>query len=290
MHPGSVLRQRLQQEKVLVMPGGGSPMEMKLIEQAGFDGAYLSGYATAATRFGLPDIGLMAFGEVESAVAACRRVTELPIVVDCDTGYGDIINVQHTVRAMARQGVAAVQIEDQAWPKRCGHLNDKIVEPIDVAVRKVRAAVAAAKGTETLIVARTDARGPLGLDEALNRCRLFHEAGADILFVDGPESMEDLERIGSELPGVLMANMSETGKTPLMPASQLQALGFKLVIFPSATVRLAVKIMGDFLGELRETGDSRPWISRMASLDETNLAMDMDKFRAFEADILAAGK
>lgn len=287
--PAARLRARLAKPDILVVPGGGSPLEIKLIANAGFDAAYLSGYATAASRFGVPDIGLIAFGEIEGALLACRRVTDLPLIVDCDTGYGDVINVRHTVLAMARLGVGAIQLEDQAWPKRCGHMDDKVVEPRDVALRKIKAAVAArdACGDHApVIIARTDARGPHGLDEALERCRMFHDAGADVVFVDGPHSRDELVRIGRESPGKIMANMSETGKTPLLPASALQELGFDIVIFPSSTVRLGVRIVTDFLADLKETGDSTAWVSRMASLAQTNEALDIDLIRGFEASII----
>ncbi|MGI4848575.1 MAG: isocitrate lyase/PEP mutase family protein [Janthinobacterium lividum] len=284
------LRASLAKKEILVVPGGGSPLELRLIEQAGFEAGYISGYATAASRYGLPDIGMMAYGEIEDMVKATRNVTNLPLIVDCDTGYGDVANVMRTVRGMELLGVAAIQLEDQAWPKRCGHMDSKVVEPRDVALRKIRAAVAARSNPDTVIIARTDARGPHGLDEAFERLRMFKEAGADVLFVDGPQSMDDLERICKELPGPLMANMSESGLTPMLSAQELQEMGFDIVIFPSSTVRLTVKIVQDFLVDLKQTGDSRPWIDRQATLDQNNTAMDMDRIRAFEAQILAAGK
>lgn len=287
MSAASSLRKRLQQPGILLIPGGGSPLELRLIEQTGFEAAYVSGYATAAARYGEPDIGLCAYAEIEDAVHAIRRVTSLPLIVDCDTGYGDVANVVRTVRGMELLGVAAVQLEDQAWPKRCGHMDNKIVESREVAVRKIRAAVAARQNPDTLVVARTDARGPMGIREALDRCLLFKEAGADILFVDGPQSAEELELIGRELPGPLLANMSETGLTPLRSAAELQDMGYKIALFPSSTVRLTIKAVGDFLGDLKATGDSRGWVDRMASLSETNAALGLDDIRAFETKLLS---
>lgn len=279
------LRTILAGDDIIVVPGGGSPMEIKMIEQAGFPAAYLSGYATAAARYGLPDIGLIAFGEIENMVLAARRVTTLPLIVDCDTGYGDVSNVRHTVRSLETLGVAAIQIEDQQWPKKCGHMDGKVVESREVAVRKVIAAVASRRDDDTLIVARTDARGPHGLDEALERCRLFKDAGADVLFVDGPESAEELEIIGRDLPGPLIANMSETGKTPLRSADELKAMGYAIALFPSSTVRLTIKTVGDFLQDLSESGDSRAWVDRMASLEQTNNALGLADIRKFDADV-----
>lgn len=290
MTSATILRKRLEQSEIIVIPGGGSPLELRQIESAGFEAGYVSGYATAAARYGEPDIGLVAYGEIENAVHAIRRVTTIPLIVDCDTGYGDVANVVRTVRGMELLGVAAIQIEDQAWPKRCGHMDNKIVESREVAVRKIRAAVAARNHPETLIVARTDARGPMGLQEALDRCLLFKDAGADILFVDGPQSIEELEIIGRELPGPLLANMSETGLTPLRSATELQQMGFAIALFPSSTVRLTIKVVDDFLADLKKTGDSRNWVSHMASLEQTNQALGLESIRQFEQHLLLKEK
>ena len=285
MTPAERLRADLKASDIMLVPGGGSPLEVRLIEQAGFKAAYVSGYATAASRYALPDIGLMAYGEIADMIRACRNVTLLPLIVDCDTGYGDVANVRHTVRTLEDLGVAAIQIEDQAWPKRCGHMDGKIVEPRDVALRKIDAALAARR-TDTVIVARTDARGPHGMEEALARCRMFKRAGADIIFVDGPQSRDELVTIGREIEGPLLANMSETGKTPILPLEELKGLGFKIALYPSSTVRLAVRQVNEFLAHLKSAGDSRAWIPRMASLDETNAAVGLDEYRSFEQDML----
>lgn len=282
MTPATKLRRRLQQPEVLVVPGAGSPLDVRLIEQQGFEAAYVSGYATAAQRFGLPDVGLIAFAEIEEMVRSTRAVSDLPLIVDCDTGYGGTANVGHTIRRLEALGVAAIQIEDQVWPKRCGHMDGKIVESRETSVRKVRAAVAARTSSDTMIVARTDARGPHGLDEAIERCRLFKSAGADMLFVDGPESIEELKRIAVELTGPIVANMSETGKTPLLPAHELATMGYNVVLFPSSLARVNLKGSAEFLAELAATGDSRSFLGRMASLNETNRAVGLDELRQFD--------
>lgn len=289
MTPAQILRKRLAQPEILVLPGGGSPLEIRLIENAGFDAAYVSGYATAALRYGIPDIGLMGYGEIENMILAVRNASTLPVIVDCDTGYGDVANVVRSVRGLERLGVAGIQIEDQVWPKRCGHMDNKVVEPREVAVRKIRAAVEARQNPDTLIVARTDARGSHDINEALARCFAFKEAGADILFVDGPQSLEELELIGAELPGPLLANMSESGLTPIRSAKELQDMGFAIAMFPSTTIRIMIKTVNSFLGDLKQTGDSRAWIDRMASLAETNHALGMNSIREFESNI-AEGK
>lgn len=284
--PASRLRDLLQKDEIVVVPGGGSPLELRLIEQQGFAAGYVSGYATAAARYAEPDIGLIAYADIEDAVLSIRRVTQLPLIVDCDTGYGDVANVVRTVRGMELLGVAAVQIEDQAWPKKCGHMDNKIVEPREIAIRKVKAAVQARRHSDTMIVARTDARGPMGMDEAIVRCMAFKEAGADILFVDGPQSSEELEWIGRSLPGPLIANMSETGLTPLHSAQELQQMGFAIALFPSSTVRLTLGVVSAFLADLKVKGDSRGWVSQMASLSQTNAALGLDGIRDFENKLL----
>ncbi|HYW77386.1 MAG TPA: oxaloacetate decarboxylase [Gammaproteobacteria bacterium] len=276
------LRTLIDRPQTLIVPGGGSPLDLILAEQAGFEALYISGYAVSASRYGLPDIGLIGYAEIEHMARSARDVTRTPLIVDCDTGYGDVANVRRTVRGLESLAVAAVQIEDQVWPKRCGHLDGKVVEPKEVAIRKVAAAVSARASDETVIIARTDALGPQGLDEALARCRLFKEAGADVLFVDGPTSVDQLKTISTELPGPLMVNMSETGKTPLLPAGELYEIGFSIVIFPSSTVRICVHSMSQFLKFLKETGDSRAWVDKMASLSETNEILGIDNVISFE--------
>jgi 2-methylisocitrate lyase-like PEP mutase family enzyme len=284
------LRNRLSQPNILVVPGGGSPLELRLIEMQGFEAGYVSGYATAASRYAEPDIGLIAYADVEDAVLSMRRVTRIPLIVDCDTGYGDVANVVRTVRGMERLGVAAIQIEDQAWPKKCGHMDNKIVEPRDIAIRKVNAAVHARENSDTLIVARTDARGPMGMPEALDRCQAFKDAGADILFVDGPQSTQELELIGRTLPGPLIANMSETGLTPLHSAAELEQMGYAIALFPSSTVRLTIGVLSAFLKDLQEKGDSRDWVKQMASLEQTNTLLGLSDIRSFEQQLLKSIK
>lgn len=284
--PGRRLRSLIEADGTLVVPGGGSPLDLLLAEQAGFTAGYVSGYATAAQRYGLPDIGQIAFAEVADMVRATTAVVSIPLIVDADTGYGDVANVARSVRGLEAAGSAGVQIEDQMWPKRCGHMDGKIVEPREVALRKLGAALACRRDPATVIVARTDARGPHGLDEALERCRLFKAEGADILFVDGPHSSEELRIIARELPGPTMANMSETGKTPLHSAEELGAMGYAIALFPSSLARITIAAARGFLAELRRSGDSRGWLDRMASLEEANTAVGLDAIRNFETAML----
>jgi 2-methylisocitrate lyase-like PEP mutase family enzyme len=276
------LRELMAADGMIVAPGAGTPLDLRLIEQAGFDVGYLTGYGSACIRYGVPDLGFLGYGELEDTVRAMRLVTDIPLIVDCDTGYGDIANVKRTVQGMEALGVAGVQLEDQMWPKKCGHMTGKLVEPRDVAERKIRAAVAARTDPDLVIVARTDARGPHGTEEAMERMKMFMAAGADLLFLVGPKSIDELKQICDADIGPQMANMSETGPTPILPAKELEEIGFKLTIWPSATSRIAVRQVSDFLSHLKKTGDSRPWLDKMASIEETNIKLGLNEVKAFE--------
>jgi 2-methylisocitrate lyase-like PEP mutase family enzyme len=262
----------------LVVPGAGTPLEALAAQKAGFGAVYLSGYAIAAWRHGLPDIGLLGAGEALDALAAVTRVTDLPILADADTGYGDATSVWANVRLLEAAGAAAIQLEDQVWPKKCGHMVGKEVIDADEAVRKVATAVAARRNPDTVIIARTDSLAPRGLDEALSRAQRFRDVGADVVFIDAPSSVEELTRIGSTLEGPIMANMSEGGLTPALSASEFHALGFQLVIFPTTPLRVAAKSIEDFLGDLKRDGDSKPWRDRMHGLDELNELVGLDDY------------
>jgi 2-methylisocitrate lyase-like PEP mutase family enzyme len=282
------LPELLARPGIVVVPGGGTALELRLAELAGFEAGYVSGYATSAAVYGVPDVGLIAYHEVEANVRAIRAVTQMPLVVDCDTGYGDIANVIRTVRGLQMAGASAAQFEDQTWPKKCGHMEGKVIEPAERAAERIRAAVSGRLSPDFKIIARTDARAPLGLEEAMRRLRLYKEAGADILFMDAVESVAEMKRQVTELPGPHMVNMSETGKTPLMSARELEAIGFKIVIFPSSMIRVMVRQLSSFLKDLRAGGDSRPWLNRMASLEETNSALGLPELNDMSAKIRAA--
>ena len=273
------LRQLLDHRKdALIVPGAGTPIEALAIERAGFEAIYLSGYAIAAWRHGLPDIGLLGASELMDALGAIRRVSNLPVIVDADTGYGDVTSVYANVRLLEAAGAAAIQIEDQVWPKKCGHMVGKAVIDADEAVRKVATALDARLDPDTVIIARTDALGPEGIDEALARAVRFAEIGADVVFVDAPGSREELARIGTTVSALLMANVSEGGRTPTLPASDFHELGFDLVIYPTTPLRLAAKTMQDFFTDLRRDGDSLTWRERMYGLDELNDLVNLEEY------------
>lgn len=272
----------------LVLPGVGTALEAVAAEAAGFPAVYVSGYATAAWRHGVPDVGIIALAEIQAALQSVTSSTSIPVIVDADTGYGDVSNVADTVRRLEATGASAIQIEDQKWPKRCGHLQGKSVESMDVAVRKVRAAVQARRNDDTMIIARTDARATHGLDEAIERARRFHAEGADALFIDAPESVEELERIAADVPGLRVANMSESGKTPPTSRERFAELGFEIVLYPTSALRIASLAFVEFFADLARDGDSQAWAPRMQSLDDLNSLVGIDRIQGFEADILAA--
>jgi 2-methylisocitrate lyase-like PEP mutase family enzyme len=259
------LRPLLDRPEIIVAPGCYDALSALLIERAGFAAAYLTGAGLAYTRFGRPDIGLVAMTEVADTVGIIRERTSLPLIVDCDTGFGNALNVMRTVRLMARCGAAAIQLEDQTTPKRCGHLADKTLISAAEMAGKIKAAVDARPGLDPLIIARTDAIAVEGFSQALDRAEAYREAGADILFIEAPRSEDELTEIARRFKGrtPVMANMVEGGQTPLKDAAQLQALGFSLVIFPGGTVRALAHALAQYFASLKQHGTTAPWRDRM---------------------------
>ena len=255
--PAARLRARLDTGRLLVTPACGDALSARLIEDAGFDAMFLSGFAASAHRIGAPDTGLISYGEMRDAVRDICAATSLPVLADGDTGYGNAMNVRRTVAGYASAGAAAVMIEDQLAPKRCGHTKGKLVVERAEAVDRIRAADDARRdgGHDILIIARTDARHGHGLDEALTRAAAFHEAGADILFVEAPHDEAEMRRICTELPGWKMANMVEGGATPILPPDRLAEIGYHHAAYPLTLMSAAMRAMQDALAALR---DGRP--------------------------------
>jgi 2-methylisocitrate lyase-like PEP mutase family enzyme len=279
-------RELFERPEIEVIPGAGSPLEARLIAAAGFSAIYVSGYAHAAAIHGKPDIGLVGAAETIANVAAIRAVVDLPLIVDADTGYGDVANVRDTVRRLEQVGANAIQIEDQVWPKRCGHLAGKRVISHDDMLRKVSAALHARRDDDTVIIARTDARSPLGFEAALERAQSFAAEGADAVFVDAPESVEELERIGAEVTAPTLANMSETGLTPLLGAQKLQDIGFSIALFPTSLLRVAAWSGARMLEHLRSTGETATLVPGMMSMGEFNTLVGLDELTAFEDSVM----
>ena len=267
----TTLRSRLTAPPILVAPGVYDALTAHLAERAGFSAVYVSGAAIAYTRLGRPDIGLVAMSEVADTIALIRDRVASHLIVDADTGYGNALNVARTVRLFERSGANAIQIEDQALPKRCGHLDDKTLVPAQEMVGKIKAALDARHSRETLVIARTDAIAVEGFERAIARAGSYRDAGADVLFVEAPKTRDELKRISTALKGVpLMANMVEGGKTPPLKAAELEALGFSLVIFPGAIVRAVAHTAGEFYASLAANGTSEPFRNRMYDFDGLN--------------------
>ena len=258
------LRTRLARKPIVVAPGVYDALTAHLAEQAGFSTVYVSGAAIAYTRLGRPDIGLVAMSEVADTIAVIRDRVSANLIVDADTGYGNALNVSRTIRMFERAGANAIQLEDQAFPKRCGHLDDKTLIPADEMVGKIKAALDARQSRETLVIARTDAIAVEGFERAIARAVSYRDAGADILFVEAPKTRDELQRIPPAVSDVpLMANMVEGGKTPPLAAADLEAIGFSLVIFPGAIVRALARTASEFYASLATHGTSEPFLDRM---------------------------
>ncbi len=278
------LKARLAKKPILLAPGVCDPLTAALAAEAGAEAIYLSGAAMSYTRLGRPDIGLMTMTEVAEVIGLVRDRVATPMIVDADNGHGNALNMQRTMRLYERAGANALQIEDQSYPKRCGHLAEKRLIPKAEMVGKIKAALDARDSADTLLIARTDAVAVEGLEAALERADAYAEAGADALFVEAPGSREQLARISSQLGGIpLMANMVEGGKTPILPARELQELGYSLVIFPGGIVRAMAFAARDFYATLVRDGTSDAMRNRMFDFGQINDIVGT-------AEMMAAGK
>ncbi|MAI79739.1 MAG: carboxyvinyl-carboxyphosphonate phosphorylmutase [Deltaproteobacteria bacterium] len=253
VHSTHRLRELLAEERLHVMPCCFDALSARLIERADFPLTFMSGFAVSATRLGLPDTGLISYGEmVDQGRNICEAVS-IPVIGDADTGYGNAVNAKRTVRGYAAAGFACVTIEDQLAPKRCGHTLGKEVVSRDEAVARVRAAVDARdEGADTLIMARTDARKEYGFDEAIWRCQAFADLGADIIFFEAPQSEAEMERLCREIPGIKMVNMVEQGTTPVLAPEQLESLGFRIAAYPLTLLSSAIRAMNEALADLAQ--------------------------------------
>ena len=283
----TTLRRLLAEERPVVAPGSFNALFARLIERAGFPAVYLSGAGVANAFLGRPDVGLVTMNEMVRVAEQMCSVVDVPVIADGDTGYGGVHNVARTVAAYERAGVAAIQLEDQVFPKRCGHFEGKEVVEIDEMVQRVHAARDARSGGDgILIIARTDAAGPRGLDEAIARARIYGEAGADVLFIEAPRTLDELNMVAAELDAwPLVANMVEFGKTPLLSAAALAEIGFSLVLFPGSITRTVVRAAGEMLDELRATGSTEGRLDTMASFDDVNRLVGLAEADTWERAI-----
>ena len=279
------LRARLTRPDILIAPGVYDGLTATLAEQAGFEALYLSGAAVAYTRLGRPDIGLTSVTEMAETMALVRDRVALPVIIDADTGFGNALNAQRTMRLYERAGASALQIEDQTYPKRCGHLADKSLISVAEMAGKIAAMADSRASDATLIIARTDAIAVEGLSAAMDRAEAYVAAGADVLFIEAPRSGDELSTIAQTFKGrvPLLANMVEGGHTPITSATDLQALGFDIVIFPGGIVRALARTAQDYYASLRAHGSNTPFKDRMFDFDGLNA-------RIGTPDMLALGQ
>jgi carboxyvinyl-carboxyphosphonate phosphorylmutase len=250
------LKQRLTQPGLISAPGVFDMISAKVADAMGFDALYMTGFGTVASHLGLPDAGLATYSDMVGRAEMIARGTTTPVIADADTGYGGLLNVAHTVRGYERAGVAAIQIEDQEFPKKCGHTPGRRVIPMEDMVKKIKVAVEARTRDDMLIIARTDARTAHGLDEALRRAEAYAAAGADILFVESPESEEEMARICRTIDKPLLANMVEGGRTPVLSGKELEALGYRLAIFPASGFLAAAAALRDVYAKILADGST----------------------------------
>lgn len=255
MHPGTALRSALAGKELIVAPGVYDTISARIADGLGFRALYMTGFGVSAT-LGLPDAGLATYTDMVARVSEICRGTATPVICDADTGFGGLLNLERTVNGYEAAGAAAIQIEDQVFPKRCGHTPGRRVVPAGDMVRKIEVAAASRTSPDFLIVARTDARTSLGLDEALRRGEAYARAGADILFIESPESEEEMSRIGRRFDVPVIANMADGGRTPILPRARLQELGYRIAIFPVTGLLAAARALEEVYGALKETGSS----------------------------------
>ena len=277
------LRRLLEAPELLIAPGVAECVGARLVAEQGFDTLYMTGAGTTASRLGMPDVGLLGVTEMADNAGRIADAAGLPLIADADTGYGGPINVRRTIRCYERAGVAGVHVEDQDWPKRCGHLAGKTLIPVEEMCAKVRAAVDARSDPDFIVIARTDAIAVEGFEAALDRARAYEEAGADVLFVEAPTTMEEVAAIPRAFARPTLYNMAMSGKTPVLPAREIEALGFGVVIYPGLSLSAAIPAIRRTLAELRETGGIEASSAEMASFRDFFELMGLETVQGLEA-------
>lgn len=283
MNKGELIKRALNSRGQLIMPGVYDALSAKIAARAGFDVIFITGYSLSATLLGEPDFGLLTQTEVVAAAHRICSVVETPVIVDADTGYGNAVNVVRTVQDLIRAGAAGMFLEDQVWPKRCGHMKGKQVIPLEEQLSKLKAAIDARAGNDFFIVARTDSRQALGLTEAIARGKAFKTAGADAVFIEAPETKEEMREIASHVPGPLVANMLERGVTPLMGPEELHELGFDLVVWPLAPLYAAAKSLTEVYTTLRRDGSTLAILERLMAFDDFNEIVGLQEKYAMDS-------
>jgi methylisocitrate lyase len=277
MAKAQLIRQSLAQHGQLIMPGVYDALSAKIAARAGFEVIFITGYSLSATILGEPDFGLLTQTEVVGAAQRICSVVDTPVIVDADTGYGNAINVMRTVQDLIRAGAGGMFLEDQVWPKRCGHMKGKQVIPLDEQLKKLNAAIEARGKDDFFVVARTDSRQALGLEEAIRRGIAFKQAGADAVFIEAPESKGEMKEISRNVTGPLVANMLERGVTPLMGPKELKELGFQLVVWPLAPLYSAAKSLTEVYTTLRRDGSTVGILDRLMPFDDFNSIVGLNE-------------
>jgi len=276
------LKNMLKSKKPLVIPGVYDALGAKIAQKVGFDAMFQTGYGTSATLFGMPDYGFIGAAEtVDNARRICRAVT-VPVIVDSDTGYGNALSVWKLVKELESAGASGIFLEDQKWPKRCGHMQGKEVISQEEYTEKLSAAIDARENKDFIVVARTDARATEGLDEAIERGKQNKETGADAVFVEAPRSIDEMKRIGKEINAPLVANMIEGGATPLSSAETLSKMGFNIILYPLSVLYANTFATMNILTELKKTGNTAKYKQKIVNFDQFNDLVELSKFRKME--------
>ena len=278
----SLLQNYILEDSILVMPGAHDVLTAKIVEQAGFKALTIGGYSASASLLGQPDLSFLTLTEMVDCVHRIVDVVDIPVFTDGDTGHGGVLNVRRTVREIERTGAAGMFIEDQVFPKRCGHMLDKQVIGKEEMIAKVKAAVDARVDDDFVIMARTDALAVNGLEDAIERANLFSQAGADLIFVEAPTTVEQMRAITAQVDAPLLANNIEGGKSPLLSAIELEKIGYNTVVFPVAATYAIAKVVGDLMAEIAATGTTAGFSNRMVSFDEVNHLIGLDSLRSLE--------
>ncbi len=282
MKKTTILRNLLASKQIVVAPGAHDALTAKIIEKTGFPAVYMTGYGQAASHLGRPDVGLLTMSEMVSRAANMVEAVKIPVIADGDTGFGNAVNVMRTVREYEKAGVAAIQLEDQVAPKKCGHMIGRQVVSKDEMVGKIKAAVSVRQDPDLVIIARTDARTVHGIDEAISRMKAYEEAGADLLFVESPESVDEMKRITTSFKAPVLANMVEGGRTPLLTAQELGEIGYGLVIFPTSSTYTVTLAVTRLMENLKQTGTTAGMLDEMVDFTAFNELIGLPQIRSLE--------
>ncbi|SDD48888.1 isocitrate lyase/PEP mutase family protein [Sporomusa acidovorans] len=280
------LRQLLSRKQILIAPGAHDALTAKIIAKVGFEAIYFTGYGQAASHLGMPDVGLLTMTEMAERVRNFVHSVDIPVIADGDTGFGNAVTLMRTVSMYEENGAAAIQLEDQVAPKKCGHMTGRQVIPSEEMVGKIKAAVAARRDPDFVILARTDARTTLGIEEAIRRGKAYEEAGADVLFIESPENIEEMKSITSSFQVPVLANMVEGGRTPLLNTSELEKIGYNLVIYPTASTYVTAQAMFNLMNELKDKGTTQEFIDKMIPFSQFNELIGLPKIRQLEDEYL----